>query len=179
MKIDLKTCTEEELWHYVAVHLKKEGIDTVLVGGSVVSIYTDGAYKSGDLDFVTMDLFTTGLERAMNKIGFKKQGRHYIHPECNHLFIEFPGGPPLSIGEDTQIKPDEVSVEGEIIKIYSPTDCVKDRLASFIHFNAEECLDQAVLVAKKHPVDIDKIKTWCELEGGKEQFEEFLKKIKV
>lgn len=114
-----------------------------------------------------MDLFTTGLEKAMNKIGFKKQGRHYIHPECHHLFIEFPGGPPLSIGEDTQIKPDEVSVEGEIIKIYSPTDCVKDRLASFIHFNAEECLDQAVLVAKRHPVDIDKIKSWRELRVGK------------
>jgi len=44
MKIDLKTCTEEELWKYVAVHLKKNGIDTILVGGAVVAIYTKSLY---------------------------------------------------------------------------------------------------------------------------------------
>ncbi len=42
MKIDLKTCTEKELWQYVAVHLKKHGIDTVLVGGAVVSVVIIG-----------------------------------------------------------------------------------------------------------------------------------------
>lgn len=57
MKIDFKTCTEEELWKFVATHLKKKGIDTVLVGGAVVSIYSDGAYKSGDLDFVLTKMF--------------------------------------------------------------------------------------------------------------------------
>lgn len=48
MKIDLKTCREVELWKYVATHLKKNGIDTILVGGAVVSVYSDGAYESGD-----------------------------------------------------------------------------------------------------------------------------------
>ena len=52
MKINLKTCTEEELWKYIAVHLKSKGIDTILVGGAVVSIYSKGLYRSGDLDFV-------------------------------------------------------------------------------------------------------------------------------
>ena len=157
MKIDFSKCTEKELWHYVAVHLKKHGIDTVLVGGSVVSIYTDGAYQSGDLDFVKLDMFVSGLEKTMIEIGFKKHGRHYIHPECKHIFVEFPGGPPVGIGEDNEIIPDEVEVEGEIIKIYSPTDCVKDRLASYIHFKAAECLDQAVIVAKSHPVNFKRI----------------------
>ncbi len=179
MKINLKSCTEEQLWHYVAVHLKKRGIDTVLVGGSVVSIYTDGAYKSGDLDLVKLDMFTKGLEEAMTEIGFKKHGRHYIHPDCKHLFIEFPGGPPLGIGEDNNITPAEINVEGEIIKIYSPTDCVKDRLASYIHFKADECLDQAVMVAKKHPVNLKSIKKWCIAENGKEQWNDFLTKMKL
>ena len=94
MKIDLMNCSEEELWHYVAVHLKKKNIDTVLVGESVVSIYTEGAYQSGDLDFINLDLFTSGLKEAMAEIGFtKKELRHYTHPECKHLFIEFPRGP--------------------------------------------------------------------------------------
>jgi hypothetical protein len=179
MKIDLKNCNESELWKYVAVHLKKHDIDTVLVGGAVVSVYTDGAYQSGDLDFVKLDLFTTGLEKAMKEIGFERKGtRHYINDECKHLFVEFPGGPPLGIGEDNEIVPDEVEVEGHIIKIYSPTDCVKDRLASYIHFNAPECLDQAVMVAKKHPVNYEKIKSWCIAEKGEKQWEDFLVEIK-
>jgi len=173
MKINFKNCSEEDLWHFVAVHLKKHGIDTVLVGGSVVSIYTNGAFQSGDLDFVTLNLFTNCLEEAMNSIGFRKLGRHYVHPDCKHLFVEFPGGPPLGIGNDNRIIPLEIEVEGEKIKIYSPTDCVKDRLASYIHFKAEECLDQAVLVARHHPVDFKKIKFWCKGEGGDKEWNDF------
>lgn len=178
MKINFKNCTETELWHYVAVHLKKNGIDTVLVGGSVVSVYTDGAYQSGDLDFVRLDMFTSGIEKSMKEIGFEKHGRHYIHPECKHLFVEFPGGPPLGIGEDNTIIPDELEVEGETIKIYSPTDCVKDRLASFIHFKAKECLDQAVMVAMKHPVNLESIRKWCIGEKGLKQWEAFVEMLK-
>jgi hypothetical protein len=148
MKIDFKSCTEEELWKYVAAHLKRKGIDTVLVGGAVVSIYSDGAYKSGDLDFVLTKMFQKGLPEAMEEIGFRNEGsRHYIHPECSHLFIEFSSSF-LEIGEDNNITADEVEVDGVIIKILSPTDCVKDRLASYIHFKARECLDQAAVTFK-------------------------------
>ena len=95
--IDFKTCTEKELWEYVAVHLKKRGIDTVLVGGAVVSIYSNGAYQSGDLDFVKTSMFVEMLDESMKEIGFVRHGRHFAHPKCKHLFIEFPGGPPLGI----------------------------------------------------------------------------------
>jgi hypothetical protein len=179
MIIDFKNCTEVELWHYVAVHLKKHNIDTVLVGGSVVSIYTNGAYKSGDLDFIKLDLFTTGLDKAMKEIGFINKGsRHYVHPECKHLYVEFPGSPPLGIGEDNLIYPDETEVEGQVIKILSPTDCVKDRLASYIHYKALECLDQAVMVAKVHPVKLDEIKKWCMGEKGLKQWDDFINKLR-
>lgn len=100
MKIDYKNCIEEELWKYVAVHLKKHNIDTILVGGAVVSIYSEGAYESGDLDFVLTDMFVKNLPVTMGEIGFvKKGGRHYEHPECKHLFVEFPSSF-LEIGED-------------------------------------------------------------------------------
>lgn len=178
MKINLQTCSEKELWEYVAVHLKNKGIDTILVGGAVVSIYSKGAYHSGDLDFVKVSMFVTKLDETMKEIGFKKKGRHYIHPKCKHLFVEFPGGPPLGIGEDNRIVPDEVEVSGTIIKILSPTDCVKDRLASYIHFKAPEGLDQAVLVAKNQEVNLTSIKKWCKMERAEWAFEELLKKLK-
>lgn len=178
LKINFKTCSEKELWEYVAVHLKKKGIDTILVGGAVVSIYSKGAYHSGDLDFVRSSMFVTTLEESMNEIGFIKYGRHYIHPDCKHLFVEFPGGPPLGIGEDNKIVPDEVEVDGTIIKIFSPTDCVKDRLASYIHFKAIEGLDQAVLVAKNQEVNLRSIKKWCKDENALDAFDEFVNALK-
>lgn len=68
------------------------------------------------------------------------------HPECKYLFIEFPPGP-LAIGEDTTLQPKKSRFNGKVIKILSPTDCIKDRLASYIHFKSRETLEQAVLVA--------------------------------
>ncbi|GAB4023274.1 MAG: hypothetical protein Fur0010_26530 [Bdellovibrio sp.] len=176
--IDLKNCDEKQLWEYVAVHLKKNGIDTVLVGGAVVSIYSHGAYQSGDLDFVRTSLFVTNLDQVMNEIGFKRHGRHFINPKCKHLFVEFPGGPPLGIGDDKSIVPDEVTVDGAIIKILSPTDCVKDRLASYIHFKAREGLDQALLVAQNHEINLASIKKWCKGENALFAFEDLIEKLK-
>lgn len=177
MAIDLKTCTEEELWKYVATHLKKNNIDTVLVGGAVVSIYTDGAFESGDLDLILTNFFVKNVPEVMAKIGFKKKGRHYIHPECKHLYIEFPAGP-LEIGDDAQIIPDEVKAGGTKIKILSPTDCVKDRLASYIHFKDRVGFEQALMVAKKHPVKFESIKKWCHQENSQNVFDEFLNSFK-
>jgi hypothetical protein len=47
MKINFRTCTEAELWVYAAGDLAESGIESVLVGGAVASIYTSGAYQSG------------------------------------------------------------------------------------------------------------------------------------
>jgi len=55
---------------------------------------------------------------------------HYVawHPECGHLFLEFPRGP-VEIGDEYPVTPDEIVVEGRTICLLSPTDSVKDRLA--------------------------------------------------
>jgi 2-polyprenyl-6-methoxyphenol hydroxylase-like FAD-dependent oxidoreductase len=49
-KISLK-----ELAGYVSEQLRKRGIDTVLVGGACVTIYSENRYQSYDLDYVTYD----------------------------------------------------------------------------------------------------------------------------
>lgn len=107
MGIDLSRCTEEELWRFVASHLAKRGIPVVLVGGAVVAILSKGAYRSGDLDFVREALLAPDVDAAMAEIGFRRDGRHFVHPGCAHLFVEFVSGP-LGIGEDGRIVPDEV-----------------------------------------------------------------------
>jgi hypothetical protein len=179
---DWSKCTEEELWIYVASHLSSKGIDTLLVGGAVVAIYTKGIYRSGDLDFVLLSYLNDHLPEAMAEIGFKiSKSRHYSHPKCKHLIVEFASGPP-GIGDDHKIKPIERKIQGQTIKLFSPTDCVRDRLASFIHFGARDCLEQAVLVASQLSIDKNKVKKWCEKEGRAEAFSEFnalLKKNKA
>jgi hypothetical protein len=42
-----------------------------------------------------------------------------------------------------------------------------------MYFKSRENLDQAVLVAKKHPVNMTKIKKWCEEENHMDVFVEF------
>jgi hypothetical protein len=178
MKIDFKNCTEEELWKYVALHLEKRGFDVVLVGGGVVSIYSQGAYKSGDLDFIVRSFNKKELPRVLAEIGFlKTPQRYYKHPECNHLFLEFPSGP-IEIAQRTDVVPSELEVEGEKIKILSPTDCVLDRLEQFLYVEygkphgERKLLEQAKMVAEKQPVDWAKIKNYCEKERKLDVFDE-------
>ncbi|MBM9502885.1 hypothetical protein JWG44_21775 [Leptospira sp. 201903071] len=172
---DWANVDEEELWKFVGWHLANKGIQSVLVGGAVVAIYSRGAYRSGDIDLVEPLISKASeIKSVMEELGFYKITRHYVHPKCNHLFIEFLSAP-VSIGDDYKIIPDEKEIEGKILKIFSPTDCIKDRLSSYIHFNARECLDQALLVARSQRFEMRMVKEWCLNEGalGKDAFEEF------
>jgi hypothetical protein len=136
----------------------------VLVGGAVVAVYSRGAYRSGDLDFVELRSGPRSMQDVMAEIGFRRQGRHYVHADCAHLFIEFVRGP-LGIGDDTSILPDRRPLGTETLLILSPTDCVRDRLASYIHFDARECLDQAALVARSQAIAWQRVEAWCRAEG--------------
>ena len=66
---DWPRCTEGELWRYVAWHLEGAGIRSVLVGGAVVAIYTEGLYRSGDLDMVPDDFHREHVQRWCEKEG--------------------------------------------------------------------------------------------------------------
>jgi len=50
-----------------------------------------------------------------------------------------------------------------------------DRLAWFIHNADRQCLDQAVQVASRHPVELKRIERWAKGEGpdGPDRFREF------
>lgn len=89
MGINFKTCREKELWEFVAVHLKKKGIDTVLVGGAVVAIYSKGAYRSGDLDFVKTSMFVTKLDETMKELDFIKHGGILFIQIVNSVLLNF------------------------------------------------------------------------------------------
>ncbi len=67
----------------------------------------------------------------------------------------------------------ELPTDMGVIQILSPTQCVMDRLAAFYHWNDRQCLDQALLVARRHPVDLEKIEDWSLREKHQSKFREF------
>jgi hypothetical protein len=52
------------------------------------------------------------------------------------------------------------------VKIISPEDCVKDRLAAYYHCGDRQALAQALMVVKEQSIDLTRIAIWSQ-EGGK------------
>ncbi|MDH3785589.1 MAG: hypothetical protein OEV00_09725 [Acidobacteriota bacterium] len=63
-----------------------------------------------------------------------------------------------------------------LLRLLHPTDCVLDRMAAYIHWSDTESLEQALLVARSQPIDIERIAAWADAEGGSEQCAEFSKR---
>jgi len=122
-----------------------------------------------DLDFVNVgSAKRAAVREAMETLGFSEISRYFRHPNTA-LVVEFPPGP-LGVGEEPVKQIDEIATESGVVKIISPTDCVKDRLAWYYHNNDTECLEQAVLVAASKDIDLEEIKRWSGVEGKREVF---------
>ncbi len=108
----------------------------------------------------------------MAELGFVEEGRHFVHPKSPHI-VEFPAGP-LAVGGEPVREVREIALSTGRLKVISPTDCVKDRLAAFYHWGDRQALVQAILVCRHQSVDLDEVARWSHVEGAKRQFDIFL-----
>jgi hypothetical protein len=155
---------------------RKNGIDVVLSGGACVSIYTKNKFESFDLDFVLQSHVSRNkIKPVVEALGFKKDGRHYRHPDTPYI-VEFLS-PPLSVGEEPVREIHEIRRGKAILKLLSPTDCVKDRLAAFYHWNDNPSLEQAIMVCRDTQVDLREVKRWSIKEGMRDRFDLFKKTL--
>jgi len=155
--------------------LADHGIEAVLTGGSVVTIYSENEYQSNDLDFISTAR-QKHIASAMTTLGFTQaKGRHFEHPDTN-LFVEFPA-PPLSIGNEPVTHTAEQQRGGNVLKLLTPTQCVMDRLVAFFHWNDSQARRQALMVARRHPIDWAQVELWSKGEGCIEKYREFRKAI--
>jgi len=158
----------------VAHHLLNNGIEVVLTGGACVSIYSHNRYASLDLDFVTM---TTVHPRLMVAVlargGFRKEGRVFVHPECPFAVDIL--APPLSIGAEPVRKTATLTVRRMKMKLLTPTDSVKDRLAAYYYWNDLQALEQALLICRHQLVHLASVRRWSDAEGHLDKFREFRK----
>ena len=165
----IRRMTQAELAAFVQTHLLQRGIHVVLSGGASVAFYSGNAYVSKDVDLVNIySARGSAIESVMEEIGFREEGRYFKHPE-SEVFVEFPPGP-LAVGAEPVQSVDETSLATGTLRIISPTDCVKDRLASYYHWGDRQALTQALLVAEHRPIDLREVARWSKVEGKQEEF---------
>jgi hypothetical protein len=160
----------------VCAALADAGISVVLSGGAAVSIYSDNEYESYDLDFIPIGL-ARRVDATMESLGFSRRQRHWVHPHTSY-WVEFPGGP-VAIGEEVIHDFAEMTSRAGVLRLLHPTECVMDRLTWFIHNADRQCLDQAVAVARRHPVKLKRVERWAHAEGpsGAKCFREFRRRL--
>lgn len=178
--------TLEDVVFAVASVLDRNDITAVLTGGSAAAIYAPKSVSSFDADFVLESTPEERLlDRALAEIGFTPSATigMFQHPDSNFT-IDFPRGP-LAVGGD-YIRETAIITRGTMrLRILTPTDCVRDRLSHFYHWNDYQALDAAVNVARAHRarVDIDALRQWTAREGThpsqsfEEKFQDFLRRV--
>ena len=168
----------EELAGLVCETLENVSITTTLTGGACVAIWSKGRYVSRDLDFIEEGpVPRRQVKAALAEIGFREKDRYFVHPETE-FFVEFPTGP-LTVGNERVNKVVTRDTGAGRLRLLSPTDCVKDRLAAFFYWNDRMALEQALLVARAQPIDIADLQLWAKSEGETDKlatFEEALSK---
>jgi len=130
---DTKPLTERnqaEVGACVQSHLRQRGIEVVLSGGASVSIYTIGKFVSLDLGLVNVHSASRrAIRAAMEEIGFQEEGWHFKNPGARHI-VELPPGP-LTVGAEPVKEVQGIELSTGVLKMISPTDSVKDRLAAY------------------------------------------------
>jgi hypothetical protein len=156
----------QELAAIISQALEADGIVATLSGGAAVSLYTNNRYQSYDLDFVS-SAAASKLARAVKGLGFVEgeAKRLFTHPKSPWL-LEFPAGP-LGFGDKVVDASglEAINTPFGPLRIITPTLCVMDRLAAFLHWRDRQCYEQATWVAQNHTVDWAEIKTWTVNEG--------------
>ncbi|HWY36800.1 MAG TPA: hypothetical protein VNX68_19295, partial [Nitrosopumilaceae archaeon] len=115
------------------------------------------------------------VEKTLKKLGFKREGRCFSHAKCPYL-IDFIN-PPIAIGNEPIRHFKTLNTPAGSLQLLTPTDSVKDRLASYFYWNDKQALEQALLVAKKHKIDLKDLKRWAKEEGFLSQLNHFLEQL--
>ena len=175
-KINLSQLTLEELAALVSTKLHEHNIEAILVGGGCVSIYSHNAYQSYDLDYVTHEDLSK-VAKALKELNFTQNGRNFSHPDTS-FYVEFIV-PPVAVGNKPVTDIEHRSTKFGVIKMLTPTDSLKDRLASYYYWDDTQALDQAYAIWKTSSkmIDLQDVKNWSKEEGHLDKFNHFYKRI--
>jgi hypothetical protein len=127
-------------------------LDVVVVGGSAIEIYTEGAYVSGDIDLVGPP---EALARTLTGWGFEHESRVWFHRSWG-LTLDLVGPRYNGRAERTQ----RVETPYGPVRLAGPEDLIVKRMISAAYWKIPDDFNQAVLLAVRHRGAID----WAYLE---------------
>lgn len=164
-RIDTDT-SPQEIAAVVSGMLESAGIKATLSGGGAVMFYSLNEYESYDLDFIT-SAANTVIAEALAPLGFTHVAgsREFRHPDTRY-YLEFPSGP-LAFGETVITHEDIPLLQTEFgpLRVVTPTQSVMDRMAAYVHWKDNQALDQAVMIARRQPIDWSALRDWARQEG--------------
>ena len=85
-QINWKKVTPKSLAAIIRKKLQEYNIESILVGGACVAIYTKNKYQSYDLDYVIYEEISK-LEKPLKELGFKKEGNFFKNKKKYFLSI--------------------------------------------------------------------------------------------
>lgn len=125
-------------------------IDPVIVGGSVVALYSQEQYKTVDLDMKSESV--EAYTEILSKLGYIKRGKDFFHKELDS-YIEFPSGEM----QDSWDHMREYIIEETGLPIYviGFEDLILDRVGSFVSTNDLDSKEWAIRLMGMLYADID------------------------
>lgn len=162
----------------VCTRLAEAGARAILTGGSAATIYAPEVYQSRDTDFVIYALRSASeFWDAVQSMGFKRKGTTYAH-ELVPITLDFVDEE-IRVGAELIERYETVEEGGLQLHLLTPTDCVRDRLASFYWFSDRTALVAACGVTRAcaDRVSLEEIREWSEREAEKEKFAQFIERL--
>lgn len=155
----------------VCTALSRVEIEAVMTGDSAATFYAPEAYQPRDLDFVITRRGARPGAPALAALGFTEKRQVYRHAQ-SHFTLDFPRGP-LQVGDEMLTRWRTERRNDEVLHVLTPTDCCRDRLASFLVWNDFSGLEQALAVAtaQRTLIEFEVIGAWCQKEGHLKKFE--------
>lgn len=172
--IDFSQISLRDLAGYLSKEFRNRGIETILVGGACVTIYSQNRYQSYDLDFITFEDMKK-VKQALGELGFEEKHKFFKHKKCP-WFVEFVA-PPVAIGNEPVKQFSKIRTRFGMIKMLTAVDSVKDRLASYYHWDDKQGLQQAIAICLEHEVDLHEVEGWSKKEGHGEKYKVFKKML--
>lgn len=171
-----KNMSTLEVASAICSKLDSLGIKTTLSGGYCAEIYSCGEYTSMDIDLINQyNEDHKKIVETMIEFGFTHQGKDFYHNDVEYS-IEFPCGPP-AVGSQLITNVAEIETEAGVLRILRATDCVKDRLCGFFHWDEQASLEQALIVSLTNDIDIEDIRAWSIDEDSEEKFNIFYQEL--
>ncbi|MGC8831947.1 MAG: DUF6036 family nucleotidyltransferase [Thermoproteota archaeon] len=147
--------------------LKGEGEKPIIVGGTAVEFYTLGGYSTLDLDLVCVK--REKLNVLLEKLGFKKYGRHWYSEELD-LAVESPG----SVLSGSIERLTKIEVGGLTAYVIGIEDIIADRLRAYVHWKSDDDGRWArrMMVLHRDKIDWDYLEEKSRSDGTREALEQ-------